>query len=679
MLSAGFLLLLLAGPFLISLALNHSSIQPRLLALMHRAFGRPVEVNRFSVSLLGGLRIEANNVTVADDPRFGNEFFLRAERITASLRWQALLRGRLEFGNLSLLRPSLNLVRDADGRWNILAWLPVSDPASPPPAGSGPLPKLYRIEVDTGRVNFKTGYDKHPFALVEVNGNFSQGGGGWQTDFEALAFRAGAMTQEPGQIRVRGTLGGAQSRILPADLLITWDEASVADVSRLLRGTDLGVRGELAAELQIRARTEGQPATAKWSFKGSARVEGLHGRELPSRASDPALNLRLEADWHPAQSRVELKSSLLETAQSSVRASGEVVWEGGAASSSTIRLISSGIDFSDALAFYRAFREGVSSQAQLKGSTGLDAELAGWPLQVKSLLMASAGGTLAIPGTQNPIRIGRATIRFDPRRRRIELSPVPLTLAAEIPERAQRFVVTPASMRFEGAFDAQGAWRGEWRLTGQAGSVKTLEDAGAALGLYSIRTWQSAGWSLDGPADIKLTWQTTMFPLTTEPSGSIEVRRATLTSTILPEPVSCAVLRMDFGSPLKLTLADAQAFGGRWSGTIVEEGRQAWSLALSSLRLDTVAFDKGLSATGDANPKGLEVAIQPVGRIASIARLHGRIALLPQIALPLLQPLRPGNVSLDLILDLAAQRGLRVSGSLAAAEVATPAPVISQR
>lgn len=677
-LAAGFLVVLLAGPPLISLGLNLRTIRSVLLARMEASFGRPVDVSNFTVSLLGGPRIEANYVTVADDPRFGNEFFLRAERITASLRWQALLRGQLEFGNLSLLRPSLNLVRDAESDWNMIAWLPASDAARAPAPGSGARPRLYRIEVDAGRVNFKSGYDKHPFALVEVNGNFSQGNsGGWQMDFEALAFRAGAMTQKPGQIRVRGTLGGPLSRILPADLLVTWDEASVADVARLLRGTDPGVRGELAAELQIRARSEGQPPAALWSFTGSARVQGLHGRELPSRSSDPALNLRVAAKWHPAGSRVELTSSLLETAKSSIRAAGEIVWERGAADSSRIRFISPGIDFSDVLDVYRAFREDVSSQAQLEGIVGLDAELAGWPLQIKSMVMASAGGALTIPGTPKPIRIGHAAIRFDPARGRIEVSPVLLSLAADIPERAQRLAVAPASLRFEGALRLQPGWQGEWRLTGQARSLKTVEETGAALGLYSVRTWQSAGWGLNGPADVKLNWRTTLFPFTATPAGSIETREAMLTSTILPEPVPCALVRMDFGNPLKLTLADAQAFGGHWSGSITAEDRQTWSLAISSPRLDAAAFDVALNVTG--NSQGLLAALLPVGRVANTARLQGKIALTPPIAMPFLQPLRPVDVSLDLVLDLSSRRGLRVLGNLAAAEVSTPAPAVSQR
>ncbi len=130
-LAAAILLLAKAG---VSGALEHGWARRTLLARLAASFGRPVDVGRFRINLLSGLRLEADSVTVAEDPRFGQEYFLRAEQLTAGLRWTALLRGRIEFGIVSLSRPSLNLVRLPDGSWNIESWLP---PASQPfPAGA---------------------------------------------------------------------------------------------------------------------------------------------------------------------------------------------------------------------------------------------------------------------------------------------------------------------------------------------------------------------------------------------------------------------------------------------------------------------------------------------------------------------------------------------------------------
>src|SRR5713226_7164258 len=167
------LVVLVAASAGFSRSLRLGRVHRYLNARLEAAFGRPVRVGEFSFSLLDGLRLEADSITVTEDPRFGYEYFLRAERLTAGLRWSAIARGRFEFGTLSFTRPSLNLVRTADGHWNLESWLPpparvasaaIAAQIGPgqPPAGVEPPTRLYRIEVDTGRINFKKGVDKHP-------------------------------------------------------------------------------------------------------------------------------------------------------------------------------------------------------------------------------------------------------------------------------------------------------------------------------------------------------------------------------------------------------------------------------------------------------------------------------------------------------------------------------------
>jgi len=117
--AGGALLFLVAFSLGVSLALRSRGAHRYLVARLEAAFGRPVEVSRFRFSLLDGLRLQANHITVAEDPRFGYEYFLRADRMAAGLRWHSLLLGRFEFGTLSLTRPTLNLVRGIDGHWNV--------------------------------------------------------------------------------------------------------------------------------------------------------------------------------------------------------------------------------------------------------------------------------------------------------------------------------------------------------------------------------------------------------------------------------------------------------------------------------------------------------------------------------------------------------------------------------
>src|SRR5271167_2491890 len=285
------LLLLLAFLWLadtgISLLIDHTGLRKELTARLESTFGRPVEVGSYDFILWRGPALEAQSVTVGEDPRFGHEYFLRAESLTVRLRWQSLLRGRLELGTLSLSSPSLNLVRNARGEWNLAAWLPQpADAPSQGPAAAPTAPRFHRIEVDDGRINFKRGDDKLPFAFVAVSGTVETDSTGlWRLDLEAAPWRAGVVVQQAGVLRLAGRVGGTSSRLLPAILALSWSDASISDVLRLARDNDFGMRGGLA--LTIAAHTAG----GTWNIAGHAELRQLHRWDLPLRSDNPSFDL----------------------------------------------------------------------------------------------------------------------------------------------------------------------------------------------------------------------------------------------------------------------------------------------------------------------------------------------------------------------------------------------------
>ena len=64
--------------------------------------------------------------------------------MTARLRWLGLLRGHFEFGTMSFTRPSLILVRNTEGHWNLERWLPPARPAAA--QGASPAAPQSRAE-----------------------------------------------------------------------------------------------------------------------------------------------------------------------------------------------------------------------------------------------------------------------------------------------------------------------------------------------------------------------------------------------------------------------------------------------------------------------------------------------------------------------------------------------------
>src|SRR5579883_3124720 len=88
------ILCIAAASWCVSLSLQagwlHRSLQSRISAI----FGRPVEVGHFAFTIVDGPELEADSITVGEDPRFGQEYFVRADKLTTSFRLWPLLRGR---------------------------------------------------------------------------------------------------------------------------------------------------------------------------------------------------------------------------------------------------------------------------------------------------------------------------------------------------------------------------------------------------------------------------------------------------------------------------------------------------------------------------------------------------------------------------------------------------------
>jgi uncharacterized protein involved in outer membrane biogenesis len=112
----------IAGALVLGAALSLNRIiagnRERLLTQTEAAIGRPVHVDRLTVSFWGGLGVRMENMRIADDPAFGAAEFVRAEVVTGRARLLSLLRGELEISRIDLTRPEIHLIRDASGRWN---------------------------------------------------------------------------------------------------------------------------------------------------------------------------------------------------------------------------------------------------------------------------------------------------------------------------------------------------------------------------------------------------------------------------------------------------------------------------------------------------------------------------------------------------------------------------------
>jgi len=575
-----------------SLALEGGWLRRSLSARLTATFGRPVEVAHFDFTILGGPKFEADSITVGEDARFGQEYFLRADSLTAGLRWRALLHGRMEFDRLSLSHPSLNLVRSADGQWNVETWLPPASAQSRPQAADVPAHASH-IDIEAGRINFKRDTEKLPFALVDVSGSLDlQCAGRWSLDLQAHPMRAAVVLQRSGTLHLRGTIGGTSARLQPADLRLNWEGASLADAARLARGTDYGLRGLLDADFaaHIDRRTESDPLGSPWKIEGGLRFQGVHRWDLATRSDNPAVNLKVAASWRPAESHLTMERWLVEEPHSNFTGEASIDWSHGF--SPEVRLLDSQIGLPDLTGWSHAFFAGRAEDLDITGTVGLQAVLSGWPLRFENLNLSSDGASVRSRSSQlAPIRIGSVQAFWN--HSSLTLAPVAVRLFSSVLSRTSRGVQSEAVpegiFHFDGALrplragDSFHYWPYHLTIAGQTARVQDLRAALSAFG------WQIAPkWNIEGPASLQLVSSGALRPGASLVHGQIDLRKLRLTSGAINEPILVSAAGVEFSpGELRVEIEGAKALGAEWRGAVERKSASdAWNFDFSADRLD---------------------------------------------------------------------------------------------
>ena len=593
----------------ISLLIRHTTLKDRLTARLEAAFGRPVQVGSYGFSLWTGPELEAYSVRVGEDPRFGYEYFLRADSMTLRVRLSSFILGHLELGTIALSHPSLNLVRNGDGDWNLAEWLPRPENPGESSANSGiggaakpAVPRFYKIEVNGGRINFKKGNEKLPFALVDVNGTAeTEGPGRWRLDLVAAPQRAAVVVQEPGTLHLVGHLGGTSSRLRAAVLQMDWSGASIPDVMRLLADRDYGVRGTLA--ISVLARTEGD----SWVLQTKALLSQLHRWDLPMRDDNPYVSVGASGRLQASGSRFQLSSAKIEMPHSSATLAGALDWthpgpafgddslagprisrrphlsvanSSAAGPGTELRIISKAVSLDDLLDWARAFHPGIADGVALGGVARLDANLDGWPPRLQDASFEIARG--AMVGTGIPsVRFGSVAIRYEARRG-ITLTPAAITIGGPSNSFAAEGSAKPKTRTFL------------LRVRGATSNVHELVAVADKLGWNLAR-----GWNIEGPARCDLRWQKTGLAPQTTLTGSVEWGTpgsgVSVGAPFLNRPVEDVRARAELqAGQTRVRLSSARAFGTRWSGTLEHRLSDGWTFSVSGGSLSAAELDRWL-------------------------------------------------------------------------------------
>lgn len=258
--------------------INLSRFQRRITSSIGGSLGRPVHLDRVSMSLLPLPGFDIENLVVDEDPAFGYEPIIRANKVRATLRLSSLWRRRVEFSTISFTEPSVNLVSSASGKWNvegILLQASHIDTAPTTQTKAGPAPRFPYIEATGARINFKEQQEKKPFSLVESQfALWSPDPNQWRLRMQARPTRTDSNSSDTGTLELEATLGRGETLArIPINLEGQWRDAPLGEASRVLTGHDAGWRGNMVISANIRGTVGESAVTSRLRLVGARRAD----------------------------------------------------------------------------------------------------------------------------------------------------------------------------------------------------------------------------------------------------------------------------------------------------------------------------------------------------------------------------------------------------------------------
>jgi len=346
-------------------------LKTRIVRSISLALGRQVDVGSVSLRFLPQPGFELGTFVVHDDPAFGAEPVLQAAQVVASIRVFSLFRGHLEISRLSLSEPSLNLVRNHEGHWNLedvlerAAKVPVAPTSK---ARTERRPGFPYIEAGHGRINLKFGQEKKPYSLTDANFALWQDTENtWGVRLKGQPMRTDFNLSDTGRLEVDGSWQRAANlHQTPLEFTLQWDGAQLGQATKLTVGQDKGWRGGVALSATVTGTPEDLIVAA------DALVQNFHRYDI---ATDKSLQLATHCTGHYSSvdhvfTRVACRTPVGEGA---VAVNGNVAWLSGARSYD-LNLLVENVSIQPVVEFARRMKKNIPADVVATGK--LEANLA---------------------------------------------------------------------------------------------------------------------------------------------------------------------------------------------------------------------------------------------------------------------------------------------------------------
>ena len=316
------LMLLIAAAWVAPFFLNAGRYRPLLKAGLERSLHRKVAFGHMALHFFPHLGFTVDNVVVDEAPGFGVEPFIRVDRIDCDLRWRSLWHSHLYFGTLRLDHPSINIVRNTAGKWNIENLLLQSGLTQPSSGrASSMLPSSHlMVEVEDARLNFKVGENKKPFAIVGTQAHLDFDYGSDRVNFRMAGdpVRTDLEFPTPGSVELDGTWFSAGSPGHTLNATLRTQGALLYDWIPLLTGENPEVYGVMNSTIRLGGTLR------KIEFVGESRLSQLHRWEQLPSSNDMPCSLRFRGRFDRDEGGLLISGLDLAFANSQVHLEGSI-------------------------------------------------------------------------------------------------------------------------------------------------------------------------------------------------------------------------------------------------------------------------------------------------------------------------------------------------------------------
>ncbi len=572
-----------------------SRLKSRIAASIGAGLARPVEIGSVHLRLLPRPGFDLENLVVYDDPAFGEEPMLRSREVTADLRLTSLVRGRLEIARLDLTEPSLNLVHGNNGRWNLEALLQRTSslPLAPTAkAKSETRPAFPYIQVNSGRINFKSGQAKRPYALTNADFALWQDSeNAWGIRLKAEPFRSDLNLNDTGTVRVNGTWQRAVNlRDTPLQFSAEWDRPQLGQLTKFVSGEDKGWRGAVQLEITLTGTPTDLRVSGDASVRDFRRYDISSGQALPLAAHCDGRYSSVDHVLHEVSCRVPVGNGQLTL-------KGDV----GLPASHHYDLVLSAEGLPASVLVVLAQRakrnlpEDLEASGEVRGSLAMSRngaaegrEFSGSG-EIAHLRLASASSRAELDTASIPLKliaddVGLAGKRTGEEERRLQFGPFPLT--------SER-----------GAAPTVRGWLGfsgyEIGLQGEAEVARTLR-AAKLFGLTALSA------TADGEAKVDLqiagTWHGWMGKAASavnfsrpQVTGTAKLRNVRAEMRGVDEPLEISSASLQFlPDKVRVTKLSANAAQALWTGSL-ELPRGCGTPGACTVKFDLATNQLGLS------------------------------------------------------------------------------------